>query len=33
MNHQAGQCISVGLGQVTEGLVQHGKTVVIILDF
>ena len=33
MNHQAGQSVSVGLRQLTDGLIQHGETVAIILDF
>lgn len=33
MDHQAGQSVSVGLRQLTDVLIQHGKTVVIILDF
>lgn len=33
MDHQAGQSISVGLRQVTDGLIQNGETVAIILDF
>lgn len=33
MDHQAGQSVSVGLWQLTDGLEQHGETVAIILDF
>lgn len=33
MDHQAGQSVSVGLRQLTDGLVQHSKTVAIVLDF
>lgn len=33
MDHQAGQSVSVGLRQLTDGLIQHGQTVAIILDF
>lgn len=33
MDHHAGQSISVGLRQFTDGLIQHCDTVAIILDF
>ena len=32
MNHQVGQSISVRLGQLIDGLIQHGEAVVLILD-
>lgn len=33
MDHKTGQCVSVGLGQLTDGLIKNGQTVVVILDF
>lgn len=33
MDHHTCQCVSVWLRQLTHRLIQHSKTVVIILDF
>lgn len=33
MDHEAGQCVPVGLRQLTDSMIQQGQAVAIILDF
>lgn len=33
MDHEAGQCVPVGLRQLTDSMIQEGQAVAVILDF